>query len=435
MTSLGGATVGAALAVDWTQTALVHTLGFGLLACLAATGVTFVYRGYSTRSIPTGGAVLVGVSAVALWLNAAIWLDVEVVVSETVGGGTPLANRASAAYLLGVFVASGVTAELGRRLGDHLGCEVFDITTLDARGEVATLVRSAGLVVEVELPETIEDINGYSPAGDGIKRDMAGRTMLVPRRLTIDELRDRLSARLRRDFDVDHVHLELAAGGAVDHLAIGVQPDGIGPSLPPETVAVAIRSDPSPAASTGDPVEVWTDGGESSRLVTTGTVRATLGDVTTVVVDAAHADAFATDETYRLVMQPATPDDGHELASVLRAAEETVTVVDVEPDGPLRGEFVGWLPGRVLVLERGDELLPFPGANRTLEAGDTVFVLGSPTQLRQLLAYDSEREDERSERRGPRSRDGGSSSGSDVETADADTESGFARGVLSKLTQ
>lgn len=424
----------AAVATDWTLEAAVHILGFGVLACLSAIGIAFVYRGHSTRSIPIGGAVLFGVSVVAIWLNGAIWLGVESVASETVVDDNPLVNHASAAYLLGVFVVSTGTAELGRRIGDHLGCEVFQITRMDAHGEVETLLRSGGLVITVELPEEIADIDGYLPVEESVTRELAGKRVLFPHRLSLEKLHERLTARLRQDFDIDHVHLEVADDGSVDSLAIGSRPDGIGPTLPPGTAAVAIRGDPSPAADSGDPVEIWTSGGDSSQLVAVGTLRATVGDVATVTVDANNAEEFELAETYRLVMQPDASNDSHELLSVLWMVSETVVAAGVDSSSPLRGEFVGWLPGRVLVVEREDESLTFPTDNETLEAGDTVYVLANPAQLRRFATYDETRERER-DREGPRLKSGNEdvSSQRDDETK-ADTGSEATSGVLSKFT-
>ncbi|AQL42158.1 hypothetical protein BV210_05280 [Halorientalis sp. IM1011] len=381
------------LAGDWTKRSLVHILGFGLYAGVVATGVAFVYRKYTTYPLPIGASVVVGTVFPAIWLNL-VGLLRDVIVEPT-----PLLHYGTGAYLLGAFFVSAVASAGGRWIGDHLACEVFGITRLDAHGELARLVRSAGLVIAVELPETVADAEGYPPVDEESKRELAGRRMLFPRRLSVAELESRLVTRIERDFPVDHVSVSVTDEGEVTYLAVGRRPAGIGPSLPPETVAVAVRGDPPADANTGDPVEVWTavDGaGEEAQLVATGTFRASVGDVTTLQVAAADADELDAGARYRLVTQPADPNDVNELVSVVRAADETVTSVTVADGGPLDGEFAGWLPADVLVVDRDGETTPFPDDRDPLRAGDTVYVLGTPGQLRDLAEYERDRDRERS---------------------------------------
>ncbi|WP_123536462.1 TrkA C-terminal domain-containing protein [Halosimplex salinum] len=374
------------LVSDWTMTALLRILGFGLYASVVAMGFAFLYRGYSTRPLPVGVGVVVGLSFVTMSLN------IDAVVQSSVIGDTPKIHYASGAYLLGVFGVGAVASDVGRRIGDHFAADVFDVTRIDAGGEVARLVQSAGLVVELALPETVEDIDGYPAVDEATKRALAGRTMLFPRRLSRDETESRLAARLARDFDVGHVHAAIDGDLTVSSLAVGRRPSGVSPSLPPGTVAVAVEGDPSPNASTGDPVEVWADGSADGHLVATGKFRAAVGDVVTITVGTDDADAFDSAESYRLVTRPDTANDVNELVATVWEAEETVTAVTVEDDDPLRGEFVDWLPVTVLVLVRGGDPIPFPADNETLEVGDTVYVLGTPEGLHRLAEYEPERE-------------------------------------------
>ncbi|MFC7196264.1 cation:proton antiporter regulatory subunit [Halosimplex aquaticum] len=373
-------------ASDWTTTALLRILGFGLYASVIAMGFAFIYRGYSTRPLPVGAAVVIGLSFVTTSLN------ITAVVQSSLIDDTAKIHYASAAYLLGVFTVGAVTSEVGRRIGDHFACDVFEITRADAGGMVARLVQSAGLIVEVTLPETVDDIDGYPAVDDGVKRALAGRTVRFPRRLSDADLEDRLATRLERDFGVGHVHAEIESDLTVSSLAVGARPSGIGPSLPPGTVALAIEGDPSPDASTGDPVEVWIDGDDGGRLVATGKFRATVGDVATITVGTDDAEAFDPDGSYRLVTRPDTANDVNELVATVWEAEETVTAVTVEEGDALQGEFVDWLPVSVLVVVRDGEPIPFPAENETLDVGDTVYVLGTPAGLHRLAEYEPDRE-------------------------------------------
>ncbi|MCW8172106.1 hypothetical protein D8S78_03470 [Natrialba swarupiae] len=56
---------------------------------------------------------------------------------------------------------------------------------------------------------------------------------------------------------------------------------------------------------------------------------------------------------------PASSSDIYELLSTIRALDHTVARLTVSRDGPLEGEFVGWLSGTVVGLVRNDETIPF----------------------------------------------------------------------------
>lgn len=271
-------------------------------------------------------------------------------------------------------------------LGDHLACGVFDTVAVDASGPVADRLRSAGQAVALTLPETIDDADGYRPVGDDIKQRPEGRTVLLARTLSPAERRTRLRRRLEDDFDLGYVAPEFAADGSVASLAVGEQQTGLSATLPPDRVAVSIRAAYPPVVSTGDPVEVWTADADSSQLVATGTLRASSETVATLVVDEDDATAFTHGKTYRLTVQPASASDATELVSAIRFADETVTVTTVVADGPLKGEFVEWIPGTVLAIERDEDVIARPAATETVRAGDTVYVLATPETLRHLCS-------------------------------------------------
>ena len=364
---------------EWTETALINILGFALIAGIVTTTVAFGYRAVSTRGAPVGVGTFAGLAVVAGWLNAA-GLEQATIIDET-----PLVHHATATYVLGAVVVSAVAAEIGRRIGDEVARDVFDINRLAATGEIASLVRSARLSIAIQLPERIDDAAGYPAVDPSIKRDLAGRTVLVPQISDESALRSRLATRLERDYGLGHVSITVGADGTIERLAIGGTRSRIGSSLPTGTVAMAIRTDPAPTASVGDPIEVWTSEEDSSRLAATGMVRATAGDVATITVDADAADRLAdSGSSYRLTTRSEPPNDGDGLCSVLRAADETVRSVTVEDGGTLDNVFVGWLSGIVLVAVRDGEVIPFPDDNETLRDGDELSVLGTAGELASL---------------------------------------------------
>ncbi|AFO59394.1 MULTISPECIES: TrkA C-terminal domain-containing protein [unclassified Natrinema] len=366
--------------------ALGRILAFALLAAGAGAGVAFLYRWYSADEIPEGIAVLVGVALVAIWLNT------QSALSQAIIGNTGLTEPTTAVYTVAAFVASAIAADVGRRLGDYLALDVFVVATPRTITEVTQLVRSAGRVVTVEMPAEIADIDGYDPVDESVKTDLAGQTLLFPRRLTVAELRDRLIARLERDFGIGHVDVDLTADGTVDYLAVGSRPAGIGPTLAPGTVAVALAGDPAADASPGDAVRIWTRDDEdgTARRIASGELRATVDDTATLALDADDARDLDPERGYRLVTLPGSPDAERDLVSLLRAADETVTTVFLESDDPLVDVPIESLPVLVLALERetaagdGDEQLPLPAGDLRLAADDVAYVLGRPEALRRV---------------------------------------------------
>nr|WP_242611620.1 TrkA C-terminal domain-containing protein [Natrinema hispanicum] len=364
-------------------TAVLRIVGFAVLSAGTTAMVAATYRWYSAERIPDGVAVLVGVTIVALWLNT------QTALQQAIIGNTGLTEPGTAIYTVAVFVASAIAADGGRRLGDSLARDVFLTATPRTITDVTQLVRSAGRVVTVDLPDEIADIDGYDPVDESVKDELTGQTLLFPRRLSIDQLRERLVARLERDFGVGHVDVELAADGTVDYLAVGSRPAGIGPTLAPGTVAVALEADPAADASPGDAVSIWArDEGGPARRVAGGELRAAVDDVATVAVDAADARDLESDRAYRLTTLPGSPGAERQLVSLLRAADETVTAISVAPDDPLIGHPIGALPLLVVALERaGDDAetaLPLPTDDVRLAAGDVAYVLGRPEALRRV---------------------------------------------------
>lgn len=359
--------------------ALVRILGFGVLAAGTAAAAAVTFRWYSADELPEGVGVLVGITAVAIWLNT------KTALQDAIIGTTPLLETETAVYTVVAFVASAIAADGGRRLGDHLGRDVFAFAAPRTIDDVGQLVRSAGRVITVELPATIEDVDGYDPVEAGTKADLAGETFHFPRRLTVGELRERLTARLERDYGIGHVDVELTADGEIEYLALGSRPAGIGPTLAPGTVAVSIRGDPAADASPGDAVQIWARDDEGIQRLAVGELRGVAADVATVAVDADDVRAFDSELPHRLVTLPGTPDAERELVSALRAADETVTTLTVEPGGSLEGTTIDSLPALILAIDRGDDAVALPSGDRRFAAGDVAYVLGRPDALRRTL--------------------------------------------------
>lgn len=356
------------------QLAGVQIAGLVLAAAVVTALAAVLYRRRTTRPLPVGTGAFLGLVTVGGWLFV-----------EGVRGGPLVPSLAIDHYGSAIYavVAVGLGAVVGvggRSLGDRLACEVYGIERIPSDEDAAELLRSARLLVAVTLPEAVEDAEGYGAASDETRRALAGRRFLFPRRLSGDELADRVESRIVTDFVVDHANVELS-GTDVEALSVGTRPSGLGPTLPPGTAAVGIIADPAGDVSPGDPVEIWQHRADGNRLVARGRFRAGTGDLATVVVDQDDATAFETTQRYRLVTPQATPSDHHRLAALLGSVDETTIGLSVRRGDDLDGEFVGWLPGAVLAIERDDAVLVLPDDRVTLRDGDTVFLAGHPSDL------------------------------------------------------
>lgn len=387
-----------AVYADVLRRVAIDTTGMGLLAAVVAALVAGGYRWLTTRSPPAGTPVLCGCSAVAGSLSYTVLTDGAFL------EGVSLDHQASAGYLLATVAVAGTAGAASGRLGDRIARLVSGRSRIDGEGEAISTVRSARLAVDLRLPETIADADGYRPVSTATRRALSGAVVRLPHGLSIAQRRERLECHLERAFDVGYANVTMAADGGVDRVLVGRRAAGLGSMLPPKTVGVAIRAEPPPNASLGDPVQIWStptrrDGADTGQLVATGTLRAASGTVATVLVDPDRAADLSADARYRLVVHPGQPTGSYEFAATIRTVDETVTTVTVAADGPLAGEFVGWLPGRVLVVDRDDELLALPDDNRTLEAGDELWILATPETL---TAFDRDDADGASAGRGSR---------------------------------
>ncbi len=364
-------------------TSAASVVGMAALAAAMAAAVAVGYRWYTGERVQEGLAVLVGLAAVAVYLNT------TTAIGQVIGpgGGAGLFDLEAALVNVVTFLLAGGGTLVGRRVGDRLAVEASVVTgRREFEADVSRLVSAVGRVVTVTVPEEIDDIEGYDPVPAETKAALAGKTLLFPRRLTVAELRDRLRTRLADDYGVGHVDVELADDGSVEYLAIGSRAAGLGPTLAPGTAATAVRADPAYAASQGDAVELWRAGPDPERVVA-GELRAAAGDVVTLALPTAEARALDPDRRYRLVTRPVAARAELEFASVLRVATETMGAVTVAPGSDLVDTPLSAFDLTVVAVRPADgELEAVPPRTRPLAAGDVVYAVARPEALRRLEA-------------------------------------------------
>jgi hypothetical protein len=394
------------------QAAVVGLLGLAVVSFAVSATAAMLYRWHFKQPLPGGLAALFGVAAVALYLNTVGLLG------QVIGGaptGDPFDTSKVAVNLFTLLVAFLVTVP-GRRVGDSLISDVAAVSGVrEIDAKVGGVVRSVGRVVAVELPETaqIADMESHDPVPAETKTVLGGKTLLFPRKDRA-VLRDRLVTRLKKDYDVGYVDVELDEDGNVSYLALGSRVAGIGPTLGPGTCAIAIEADPVNGVGPGDMVQVWTTSEQAAptpatvetdqvpdaeapaetavpeaeptpRRLVTAEVRAVAGDAVTLTVDEADAEALSADEQYRLLTLPVSPRADREFASLLRAADETFGVVTVGEGSPLVGVAIGDVDATVVAVREPDGSLDtIPGRQHTLVGGERVYALGRPDVLRSL---------------------------------------------------
>jgi hypothetical protein len=361
---------------DQIVTAATELLGLALLAGALAAMVALGYRWATRERVPLGLAVLAGLAGVAAYLNTTS------VLGQVIEGD--MGTVQTALFNVGAFLSGGVGAVVGQRWGNAFARDVLHGGEREAVDEeVSRLVKTVGRVTTVTMPHEIDDVVGYDPVSERTRDAIAGRQFVFPRNLTLTELDRRIRTRLKTDFGVGTVDLDLASDGTVDHLAVGSRAAGIGPTLPSATNAVALRADPAFDASTGDVVQVWET--DSMRRVLTGELRGVSGDVVTVAINSADTPKVDPTRTYRLVTLPVEDRPAREFASLLRAADESYASVTVEAGSPLHGMPVGALAVAVAaVTPEEDGPTTLPPRDYVLEPGETLSVIGLPASLRKL---------------------------------------------------
>lgn len=357
--------------------AVARIVGMALLGAVAGAVVAAIYRGTTDERVPTVYPLLLGLGAVGAWLNTASVLLV------IVGDQAAVPERMVTNLL--ALGAGGVSALAGARAGDHAAPDVLALTgRRDFDREVSRVVRTVGRFTVVRLPRRIDDIEGYEPVLAEKKERLAGRELVFPRGLTVDQLRDRLIERLQRDYGVGHVDAEVTVEGELTHLALGRRAGGVGATLPPRTAAVAVEADPGFDASPDDRVQIWERGEDGAERVATGDVRAVDGDTATLAVETNRARAIDGRGNHRLVTLPTGERPEREFAALLRASNETMDAVEIAAGSSLDGTPIAALRPFVIAIRTGEAVTTLPDPGHALRAGETAYVVGRQDELRRV---------------------------------------------------
>ena len=367
---------------DRPRQAAVTLVTFAVTAVLVAGAAALTYRWYFRDEIPEGVTVLLGVAVVALYLNTTSLGAIAV------GESPALLEPQSVFFNVVSLGVAAVTAPPGRYVGDRLAVDVFALSgARQLEGELSGIVRAVGRFTTVTLPpaEAIEDMDTYDPVSPEKKAEMAGKTLLFARKLSGEELRERLVARVKSDHGVGYVDVDVTEGGEIGYFAVGSRAAGLGPTLAPGSAAVAVAADPPNNATAGDAVQLWGD--PEPKRVATGELRGVAGDAATIALDESDAERLAEEESYRLVTLPSEPQADREFASLLRNADETMAAIAIGAGSELDGSTVGDVDVVVAAVRPEDgSVQPIPPRACAFDAGDLVYLVGRPDALRRFEA-------------------------------------------------
>ena len=361
--------------------AAVTLVTFAVLSVLVAGVAALAYRWYFRADIPEGVAIILGVGVVALYLNTTS-------LGAIAGGDDPgLLTPETVFFNVVALGVAATVAPIGRYVGDRLAVDVFALSgAKQLEGQMSGIVRAVGRFTAVTLPEAteIKDMDAYDPVSPEKKAELAEKTLLFARNLSSEQLREQLVERVKQDYGVSYVDVDVDDDGSIGYFAVGSRAAGLGPTLAPGSAAVAVVADPPNNATAGDMVQLWREDPEPKR-VATGELRGVSDDATTVALDESDAEKLAPEGPYRLITLPAESQADREFASLLRTADETMAAITVEAGSELSGSTVGEA-GVVIAAVRpaSGSVQPIPPQAYTFGVDDLVYLVGRPDAIRRF---------------------------------------------------
>jgi len=225
----------------------------------------------------------------------------------------------------------------------------------------------------------------YDPVSPEKKAELAETTLLFPRKLSVEDLRERLVARLKEEYGVGYVDIDLGTDGTVEYFAVGSRAAGLGPTLAPGSAAIAVAADPPNNATAGDTVQLWRDDPEPKH-VATGELRGSPPTPSPSRSTSRTPNALTDEGGYRIVTLPAEPQADREFASLLRNADETMASVAVGAGSDLDRSTVGDVDTVVAAVRPAEGSVQPIRRARTFGAGDLVYLVGRPDAIRRFEA-------------------------------------------------
>lgn len=332
--------------------------------------------------------------------------------------------------------ASGITAVLvilmaclwAHGQGDKLATATPRRLTLKSLREsrlstdLAERVDSYGQVRIRPLGE-IGDLEGYPPLPESVREQLAGESWKFPPELSLTELESRLEERLRADHELAEVSVTVDKRGRAK-ISAAPTTAGLSRRVPPGKRAVSIRTLLPTGVARGDVVTVKLPDGDVTGPVVSARTKETENSNPTTPAAEPVAEEPEPEETTgdTKPVPPATTSGGegqvtvavplpdarrmfraefapmvvhsrgkqreYEAIGVLKKHGNRFLKVRLDAESPLVGRTIAEAQVQqdhgvtIIAIRRPKERIIAPRGSRTLEAGDTLFVVGTPGTVR-----------------------------------------------------
>ncbi|WP_266078770.1 potassium channel family protein [Haladaptatus caseinilyticus] len=372
----------------------------GVVPALVAWCLGFVFRYVTSVSLPGFAVVVLGVAIAGVQGGLLGLLDPTVVESPVVVVAVIVVMLATQyAHAKGDSMGASFPRRVGlRQLRDHR-----------LSGDVIERVGRFGRV-RVRTTGDVGDIDGYPPLTDDLRSAIRDGEWTFPADLPIAELESRLADRLRTEYDLADVSVEIDTGGKATVRA--APPEGsLSRRLPSNRRAVSVDSLVPTGIARGDEVALElgddevvgtvlsakTEGNESeddadedpSSVSRAPTTTGGDGRVTVSVPKADASDLIGGIPT-KLRVRSREIHPEFELVRLLRQAGKQWRRVQISPGSELEGMALGGLSVRdtydvaVLGIEQANDWTVAPSGTTTLTAGDNLYVVGTRDSLRRF---------------------------------------------------
>lgn len=379
----------------------------GIIPALVAWVLGFLFKYLTGVTLPGFGVVVLGVALAGVNGGLLALADPSI----TGSANAPTILVALLVIMLMVLYAHSKGDQLGatmpRRLSlRQLGERTLSLDLIDAVGANEVRVRVTG---------TVDDIEGYPPLPDDLRTEIQGGEWRFPADLDIAALEDRLAERLRTEFDLGDVSVEIDERGRATVAAAppfsglskrvergkrAVSVDALVPSglargdvatvVTPDAqvrgTVLSARSTPADPSSTVDRPTVTTGEQPSTPTEDAPPVRAptTIGGEgqVTLAVGRTDAEGLLRSDRGRLIVEARGARREYALLSLLRRAGKRFRRLTVRAGGTLTGETLGTARLResfgvaVLAVRDGAGWQFDPAGSHRLEAGSELYVVG-----------------------------------------------------------
>ncbi|KTG27777.1 potassium channel family protein [Haloferax profundi] len=386
---------------------VVYGLYFGILTGLVPAAVAWLF-GFGFRYVT--GVTIPGLAVVVL----------SVAIAGASGGLMALADPtitqsdnqvrltvALLVVLMGALYAHNRGDAFANEIPRKMSLRRLTERTLST--DVVELVGGRGQVT-VTVPREVGDIEGYPPVPVDVRTAIRDGEWTFPADIPLVELESRFADRLQTEFDLAAVEVQIDEQARAS-VAAAAPVGGLSKRLSAGKRAVSIEALVPTGLAQGDDVVVATDGGTiSASVVGVDSVTETVdaddaedeeapkwapraptaaggeGRVT-LAVERTDVESLLRSDATQFVVTSRGVRREFELVSLLRRAGKRFSRLTVGADGPLDGVSLRAASVRdtygvaILALRHGGTWTIAPRGDQNLSAGDTLYAVGSRSDL------------------------------------------------------